>query len=146
MMEYVLSFTERPITDTLTALVADNLFGRFPDLRVLSIEYGASWLPALMKKLDGIARLFSKDMWRFGAPPQKPSETLRRNLFIAPFFEDDVPAIVAALGEDHVLSGSDYPHPEGLLWPLEFREELDGLGAPAVRKIMRDNLAGLAAG
>ena len=146
MMEYVLSFTERPISDTLTALVADNLFGRFPDLRILSIEYGASWLPALMKKLDAISRLFSKDMWRFGTPPLKPSETLRRNFWIAPFFEDDVPAIVGALGEDHVLSGSDYPHPEGLLWPAEFVEELDGLGDAAIQKIMRDNLAGLAAG
>ncbi len=30
LMEYALSFTERPIADTLTALIADNLFGRFP--------------------------------------------------------------------------------------------------------------------
>ena len=30
LMEYAISFTERPIVDTLTALIADNLFGRFP--------------------------------------------------------------------------------------------------------------------
>ncbi len=26
-----------------------------------------------------------------------------------------------------MLNGSDYPHPEGLLWPLEFADELEGL-------------------
>jgi len=145
LMEYVLSFTERPVADTLTALVADNLFGRFPELRILSIEYGASWLPALMRKLDNVARLYSKDLWRFGAPPCPPSETLRRNFWIAPFFEDDVPAVVAALGDEHVLNGSDYPHPEGLVWPAEFADELAGLGDASVRRIMRDNLAGLVA-
>ena len=42
-----------------------------------------------------------------------------------------------------MLGGSDYPHPEGLLWPAEFADELDGLAAGEVRRIMRDNLAGL---
>ena len=43
-MEYALSFTERPIVDTLTALIADNLFGRFPALKILTVEYGSSWV------------------------------------------------------------------------------------------------------
>jgi len=145
MMEYVLSFTERPIADTITALVADNVFGRFPELRVLSIEYGSTWVAPLARKLDHIGRLFSKDMWRFGAPPEKPSDLLRRNLWVAPFFEDDIPGLVEQLGTEHVLNGSDYPHPEGLLWPVEFADELTGLPENAVRKIMRDNLAGLVA-
>jgi predicted TIM-barrel fold metal-dependent hydrolase len=126
-------------------MVADNLFDRFPGLRILSIEYGASWLPALMRKLDNVSRLYSKDLWRFGAPSLRPSETLRRNFWIAPFFEDDVPAVVEAIGEGHVLNGSDYPHPEGLLWPAEFADELPGLSDAAVRRIMRDNLAELVA-
>jgi len=145
LMEYVLSFTERPIADTLTALVADNVFGRFPDLKILSIEYGSSWVAPLLRKLDSIARLHSKDMWRFGAPPAKPSELFRRNVWIAPFFEDDVPSLVRVLGEGHVLNGSDYPHPEGLLWPAEFADELAGLSDHAVKRIMRDNLAELVA-
>jgi predicted TIM-barrel fold metal-dependent hydrolase len=145
MMEYVLSFTDRPIADTLTALVADNVFGRFPELKVLSIEYGSSWVAPLTKKLDSIARLFSKDMWRFGAPDLKPSELFQRNVWVAPFYEDNVPALVDTLGVGHVLNGSDYPHPEGLLWPEEFTEELEGLPGDAVKRIMRDNLAELVA-
>ena len=145
LMEYALSFTERPIADTVTALIADNLFGRFPELKILSVEYGSWWVAPLLRKLDHIARLHSKDMWRFGAPPFPPSETFRQNVWVTPFFEDDIPGLVEQIGADHVLNGSDYPHPEGLLWPAEFAGELAGLPEVAVRKIMRDNLAGLVA-
>ena len=143
LMEWALSFTERPIADTITALVADNLFGRFPRLRILSIEYGSTWVAPLVRKLDHLARLFSKDMWRFGAPPLKPSETVRQNVWVAPFFEDDIVGLAEAIGSSHVLGGSDYPHPEGLLRPTEFADELDGFAANDVRLIMRDNLSAL---
>jgi predicted TIM-barrel fold metal-dependent hydrolase len=143
LMEWALSFTERPIADTVTALIADNLFGRFPRLRILSVEYGSTWVAPLVRKLDHLARLFSKDMWRFGTPPLKPSDTVRQNLWVAPFFEDDIVGLTHTIGASHVLGGSDYPHPEGLLWPSEFADELDGLAAGDVRLIMRDNLAAL---
>jgi predicted TIM-barrel fold metal-dependent hydrolase len=145
LMEYALSFTERPVVDTITALIADNTFGRFPDLKILSVEYGSSWVAPMLHKLDHIARLFSKDLWRFGAPPLTPTETFRKNVWVAPFFEDDVPALAERIGASQVLNGSDYPHPEGLLWPAEFVEELEGLDDKEQRMIMRDNLAGLVA-
>jgi predicted TIM-barrel fold metal-dependent hydrolase len=144
-MEYALSFTDRPIVDTLTALIADNVFGRFPRLKILSVEYGSSWAAPLLTKLDHIARLYSKDMWRFGAPPAKPSDLFRQNIWIAPFYEDDVVGLTQLIGVEHVLNGSDYPHPEGLAEPLEFVDELAGLSDADVRKIMRDNFAGLVA-
>jgi len=145
LMEWALSFTERPVVDTITALIADNLFGRHPALRVLSIEYGSSWVAPLLHKLDHLARLFSKDMWRFGPPPLTPSDTFRRHVWVSPFFEDDMVALAHLIGPTHVLGGSDYPHPEGLLWPIELVDELAGLPAADVRAIMRDNLAGLIA-
>jgi predicted TIM-barrel fold metal-dependent hydrolase len=144
-MEYVLSFTERPITDTLTALIADNVFGRFPRLKILSVEYGSRWVEPLLWKLDHIVRLYSKDMWRFGVPPMKPSDTFRANVWVSPFYEDDVVGLAHRIGASHVLNGSDYPHPEGLLWPVEFADELEGLPADDVRRIMRDNFAALVA-
>ncbi len=143
LMEYAISFTERPIVDTLTALIADNLFGRFPRLKVLTVEYGSSWTAALLTKLDHIARLHSLDLWRFGAPPLKPSDTFRNNVWVTPFFEDDVAALVARLGASRVLAGSDYPHPEGLARPAEFADELAELAPDVVRQVMRENLAGL---
>lgn len=145
LMEYALSFTERPIVDTLTALIADNLFGRFPRLKILTVEYGSSWVAALLRKLDHIARLYSKDMWRFGAPPLKPSDTFRQNVWVTPFYEDDVIGLAKLIGDAHVLAGSDFPHPEGLLEPTEFADEVAELSPAAQRRILRDNLAGLVA-
>ncbi len=142
-MEWAISFTDRPIIDTLTALIADNLFGRFPRLKVLSVEYGSSWVAPLLTKLDHIARLYSKDMWRFGTPPSKPSDTFRDNIWVAPFYEDDVVGLARLIGAGHVLNGSDYPHPEGLREPLEFVDELEGLNDEDVKRIMRDNFAEL---
>jgi predicted TIM-barrel fold metal-dependent hydrolase len=138
-MEYALSFTDRPVTDQVTALVADNVFGRFPQLRVLSVEYGSTWVAPLMHKLDHIARLFSKDMWRFGPPPEKPSEMIKQNVYVSPFFENDVVGLCDVLGADRVLAGSDYPHPEGLAEPWEFAEELEGLSEKDQRLVMREN-------
>lgn len=145
LMEYALSFTDRPVADTLTALISDNVFGRFPKLKVLSVEYGSSWIDPLLTKLDHIARLYSKDMWRFGEPPAAPSELFSNNVWVSPFFEDDVPKLAERIGVDHVINGSDYPHPEGLLWPAEFEDELEGMTAPEKSKIMRDNFAALVA-
>ena len=54
------SYGERPVTDTLSALIFDNLFGRFPDIRVITSEFGASWVPHFVKHMDksrGMARL-----------------------------------------------------------------------------------------
>ena len=39
------TYGERPIEDSLSALIFDNVFGRFPDLMVLASEFGASWVP-----------------------------------------------------------------------------------------------------
>jgi predicted TIM-barrel fold metal-dependent hydrolase len=139
LMEMALSFTERPVVDTITALIADNLFGRFPRLKVLTVEYGSTWVRPLLHKLDHIARLYSKDMWRFGVPPLTPTETFRQNVWVAPFFEDDIVGLARSIGPEHVLNGSDYPHPEGLAAPIELVDELDGLSAAEIKLIMRDN-------
>jgi len=144
LMEYAVAFTDRPVADTITALIADNVFGRFPALRVCSVEYGSSWVGPLLTKLDHIARLHSKDMWRFGRPPGTPTELFRRHVWVSPFFEDDVPALVGRIGVTQVLAGSDFPHPEGLASPVEFVEELAELPDGAVRAIMRDNFEALA--
>lgn len=143
--EMCLAFTERPVADTLMALVLDNLFGRFPKLNVLSVEYGSSWVAPLLHKMDHVARLHSPDAWRFGPLPGSPSEMFRQNVSVAPFFEDDVPTLAGVIGADRVLNGSDFPHPEGLAEPIEFLEELDGLSDGDVRRIMRDNFAALVA-
>ena len=45
-------YGERPIEDTLSALIFDNLFGRFPNINVLVAEFGASWVPHFITHMD----------------------------------------------------------------------------------------------
>jgi predicted TIM-barrel fold metal-dependent hydrolase len=48
--------------------------------------------------------------------------------------------VIDLLGSDHVLFGSDFPHPEGIGDPITFVDKLDGLPADDVRKVMGGNM------
>jgi predicted TIM-barrel fold metal-dependent hydrolase len=71
----------------------------------------------------------------------KPSEYWHRQ-FYATYQTDPIGIrLLDVLGEDNVMWGSDYPHPDGI-WPdsQEFlTRELSGVSAEARRKITRDN-------
>ena len=130
-----LSF-HRPIIDTLACLVLQNLFGRFPDLAVMSIEQGSEWVPGLLHELD----------WTHGRRREleaAPSEVFRRHVSVAPFHEENIGELVETIGSERVLFGSDYPHPEGLAPPRDFLSSLEALPADAQRRIVHDNIAGL---
>ena len=46
--------------------------------------------------------------------PEDPVEQLRNNVWIAPYYEDDLPELAEVIGVDKILFGSDWPHGEGL--------------------------------
>lgn len=142
-LQWALCNTERPIVDTLTAITLHNLFGRHPALRVISIENGSMWVKALMKAVDKAAALGRQGPMLGGTLPEKPSEALAQHLWLSPFPEDDVPEVIQLLGADHVLFGSDYPHPEGLRLPGDFVPLLDSCSDAVKRKVLRSNTAGL---
>jgi predicted TIM-barrel fold metal-dependent hydrolase len=137
------SFMERPISDTLAALILHNLFERFPSIRVMSIENGAGWLPALLRGMDKAWRSARGRTGIGGEVVEKPSEVFRRHVHISPFPEDDVPALIDRIGADRVLFGSDYPHPEGIAEPADFADELAGRDPAEIRLVMRENNAAL---
>jgi len=136
-------FGERPIVDTLSALVLHNLFGRHPGIKVVSIENGSEWVAHLLKNMDKAAGSVLPESWLFGAPPDKPSAVFREHVYVVPFHEEDVAGLIDTIGVDRVLFGSDWPHPEGLAEPAEFVDALTGQSDDAVRKVMRDNLRDL---
>ena len=51
--------------------------------------------------------------------------------------------LIGALGPDHVLSGSDWPHPEGLREPADYLAQFAGQDAIVARKVLRGNTARL---
>ena len=142
-LQWALCNTERPIVDTLTALTLHNLFGRHPKIRIVSIENGSGWVKPLLKAVDKAAALGRQGPMLGGELPAKPSEALVKHLWVSPFPEDDIAELIQLLGPDHVLFGSDYPHPEGLRLPRDFLPLLDGCSAAVKRKVLRSNTAGL---
>jgi predicted TIM-barrel fold metal-dependent hydrolase len=136
------SFGDRAIGDTLGALITHNLFGRFPGLKVLSLEFGSEWAIPLCKKMDRAARMCNPDDWPFGNIKERPREVFKRHIRVSPFPEDDVLGLVRYFGADVVLGNSDWPHPEAVASPSEFMDHVEpGLSDEEVRLIMRDNTA-----
>lgn len=134
------SYGERPITDTLSALIFDNLFGRFPNIRVLVSEFGASWVPHFIRHMDksrGMARL---GPWLGGPLTERPSEIFKRHVHVVPYPEDDTVALVEELGgTDALVMGSDWPHAEGLREPAEMYLRVEALDETQRRRFLRDN-------
>jgi predicted TIM-barrel fold metal-dependent hydrolase len=134
------SYGERPITETLSALIFDNLFGRFPNIRVVVSEFGASWIPHFIKHMDksrGMARL---GPWLGGPLKERPSEIFKRHVKVVPYPEDDTVTLVEQLGGTEALvMGSDWPHAEGLREPAEMYLRVEGLGEDRRRHFLRDN-------
>ena len=61
---------------------------------------------------------------------EDPVEAFKRNVYVSPFHEDDLGKLVEVMGADHILFGSDYPHPEGLAEPCSYLDHLPP-GMPA---------------
>jgi predicted TIM-barrel fold metal-dependent hydrolase len=132
----MLTSGKRPIEDTAAAMTCHGLLTRFPDLRIASIENGADWVIPFLAHLADVHRkmpqMFEED----------PVEAFKRNLYVAPFHEDDIARLIDVLGVDHLLFGSDYPHPEGLAEPCSYVDHLpEDLPQDEVEKIMGGNLA-----
>lgn len=138
-------FGDRPIMETLSALILHNLFGRFPDIRVVVVEHGSLWVGYLLKLMDKMRGMGKTGTWLGGEVREKPSEIFKRHVWVAPYHEEDAVALARLIGPNRVLMGSDYPHPEGLAEPGDFAQCLAGLPSDHVRRVMRDNLRELLA-
>jgi predicted TIM-barrel fold metal-dependent hydrolase len=112
---------------TLSTLIFDGVFERFPRLRLGVIEQGASWVPGWMWSLDAAADAFQKNEERIHKLSLKPSEYVQRQIRVTPYPHEPVGRIIAQTGPDVCMFSSDYPHPEGGRNPLKrFDESLEG--------------------
>jgi predicted TIM-barrel fold metal-dependent hydrolase len=139
------SFMTIPISiwQTLSVLVIDGVFDRFPNLKFGAIELGASWLPSLMRFMDSGAAAFGKEE-RLQKLSARPSEIIRRQFRVTPYPHEDTAWIIANTGEEVCLFSSDFPHVEGGRNPLKrFNDALAGVGDTARRRFYRDNFIDL---
>ncbi|NUR84123.1 MAG: amidohydrolase [Nonomuraea sp.] len=87
---------------------------RFPNLRILIVEGGVGWLPMLAERADyALDHPVGEVTWEGGL---KPSEVLRRNFFFGTLDDHALSGVRLAVGLDHVLQESGYPHSDST-WP-----------------------------
>ncbi len=124
----------RAVSDFYAAAICHKVFERFPQLRLASVENGATWVPDLLHRLDDAA---NRNPGYFAAHPR---EVFGEHVWITPFWEDRVPQLVEDVRVDRLLLGSDWPHAEGTRQPADFvSETLAGLSDDDIRRIGRDN-------
>ena len=139
-LQWAFFWGDRPAMDTVASLILHGLFGRFPKVRVCLAEQGTVWVPYLVRKLD--ATYFLGRPARFGKLDRRPSELFREHFLVAPFPEENVQRVVAEVGIEPIVFGSDFPHAEGLAFPGQYVDaQLKGMPEAHVLAIMRDNLA-----
>lgn len=136
-------YSERPVIETLSSFLFWNFFERFPNIKLLSAENGAEWVPGLLTKMDKVRGIAKNGHWPCGQLKERPSRIFKRHIGVVAYPEDDLKGIIAQSGEDigWILNGSDYPHSEGVPEPRDFvKEACAGLSPEQVKNIMYDNV------
>ena len=99
----------------LSAMIFDEVFERHPDLKGVSMEHGAFWVPSWLHALDFTARNF-RHKREFKRPP---SRVAKEHLKFSPFAGEPVGWIIENVGPELMVFASDYPHPEGTADPIK---------------------------
>ena len=133
-----------PVMQTLSALIIDGIFDRFPALKFGAIELGASWVPGLMRNMDSAFGAFRKNEERLQRLSAPPSEIMRRQLRVTPYPHEDTGWIISQSGPEMCLFSSDYPHVEGGRNPLaRFDTAMTSVEPEARRRFYFDNFVDL---
>lgn len=125
----------------LMEVIFGGILERYPSLTVVIGESGIGWIPYILEHMD----LEWEDQFQDLTLTMKPSRYWHRQCR-ATYQSDPVGIkLIDDLGEDNVMWGSDFPHPDGV-WPdsREFiARELGHLPAARRRKVVCENAARL---
>lgn len=112
-----LSSEKDNLVDAMASIIGHGLATRFPRLRFLPVEYSSGWIRPFRDKLrrtyDDAPALFDEN----------PVDVFDRNVWVHAFHEPDPKGLIdAGIPVDHIMFGSDFPHPEGMADPLAYSE------------------------
>jgi predicted TIM-barrel fold metal-dependent hydrolase len=98
---------------TVTSFIMEGVFERYPDLKVVLIECGFGWLPALGWRLDKHWKRLKEEVPHL---KKAPSEYIREHFWVTtqPMEETEEPEhlrdVMNWIGMDRIMFSSDYPH------------------------------------
>ena len=123
--------------EVLSSILLSGACDRYPEFKFVLGECGVGWIPYVLNKIDQHYqdRLFNLNL------SMNPSELWHRQGYTT--FQDEplTPEIIQAVGEDNILWGSDYPHPDST-WPDSqkvIQRNLGHLPEKKLRKIICEN-------
>jgi len=126
------------LIDSLASIIGHGLATRFPDLKFLPVEYRSTWVRPFVARLH---RTYENSPALFD---QDPFETFRHSIYVHAFHEPDPKGLLElGIRPDHVMFGSDFPHPEGMADPLAYSEVVTELSPEDQALIMGGTLGRL---
>ena len=121
------------------SLLEGGVFERHPTLRFAFLECGCGWVPYWLYRLDHVEYSYLDAAARQHVK-MKPSEYFRRQCYVSTETEPYLGRLVDFIGEDRILFGSDYPHPDHEPDITEELVEMEDLVSKRVlKKILYDN-------
>jgi predicted TIM-barrel fold metal-dependent hydrolase len=113
----------------VVSMVAEGVFDRFPDLRVVLLEAGVTWIPSLFWRFDKDWKALRREVpWVRRPPSDYIKEHVRWTIqpFDAPPEPEWLGSTLEQLGsEDLLLFATDYPH-----WHFDTPEQAMPIGIP----------------
>jgi predicted TIM-barrel fold metal-dependent hydrolase len=98
------------VRHAFTSLFQFGVFDLFPQLRVVVLESGASWIGYWLDRMDSV---YEVPQGRTVPLKEKPSHYFKRQCWIsADPDETTLAAIMPLVGEDRFFWASDFPHPD----------------------------------
>jgi uncharacterized protein len=123
-------------------LLFSGVLERYPDLRFVSVESGAGWVPFVLQAAD--YQFERMAVWKERPDLKlKPSEYFRRQVYACCWFEH-VPGehVVQMLGANRIMFETDFPHPTSIYGPdvpATIKSSLGHLPSDVQRKILWSN-------
>jgi predicted TIM-barrel fold metal-dependent hydrolase len=91
-------------------IICLGMLDRFPELKIVSVESGTGWVPFILEALD--YEMSENAPQAREKLSLRPSEFFKRQIYATIWFErDNLPPLIAAVGEDNVMFETDFPHP-----------------------------------
>jgi predicted TIM-barrel fold metal-dependent hydrolase len=129
------------MADVLMSMIFAGVLHHRPQMKMVIGEAGTGWIPYILDRMDAEWEDQFKDL----DLTMNPSEYWRRQCY-ATYQSDPVGVkLIEELGEDNIMWGSDFPHPDGIYPDSQeyIEKELGHLPAAVTQKIVCDNAAKL---
>jgi predicted TIM-barrel fold metal-dependent hydrolase len=122
-------------------LIVSGVLDRHPDLKFVSVESGAGWVPFVIEALQYNCR---EEIRGGGRLTQlDPAEYFHRQIFMTFWFEQlATHRLLDVIGPDNLLFETDFPHPT-CLYPTVLDPAFEQVDEVSRRKIFQDNASAL---